>query len=284
MLSPVQPAKEAFGARLRDIRRDANLTGRALALQTGMHFTKVSRLEHGKQNPSEGDIWAWCRACDAEDQISDLIATLRGIEGMYREWRRQLRTGLRLLQESDVPLYEKTKLFRIYEHTVFPGLFHTAEYAAAVLSCWVEFMGIPNDVTEAVTVRIERQRVLYVGEHRFAFVLAEQVLRTRVGTAETMLGQLDRLLAVMSLPRVSVGIIPAIAERRNWSQVSFWIFDDSLVQIETVSAGLDISQPRELTLYAHMFDQLRESAVYGREARELITAAIGELVQQGETS
>src|SRR5262249_551976 len=105
MSDSVAQAKEAFGARLRDIRRDANLSGRELALHTGLHFTKVSRLEHGKQNGSEGDIRAWCRVCGAEDQIPELVAILRGIEGMYREWRRHTRAGLRLLQESVVPLY-----------------------------------------------------------------------------------------------------------------------------------------------------------------------------------
>jgi hypothetical protein len=145
-------------------------------------------------------------------------------------------------------------------------------------------MGIPNDVDKAVAIRLERQRVLSAGEHRFACVLAEQVLRTRVGTIDTMLGQLDRLLTVMSLPSVSVGIIPAMAERHNWAQVPFWIFDDSLVQIETVSAGLSISQPREVILYARMFDQLRESAVYGHDARNLVAAVIGTFAQQGEAT
>ncbi|MCA1672584.1 MAG: hypothetical protein LC799_10395, partial [Actinobacteria bacterium] len=46
------------------------------------HFTKISKLEHGAQAPSEQDIRAWCRACDAEEQIPDLIATVRAIESM----------------------------------------------------------------------------------------------------------------------------------------------------------------------------------------------------------
>ena len=52
-----------------------------------------------------------------------------------------------------------------------------------------------------------------------------QVLRTRVGDADVMAGQLDRLLAVMSLPRVRIGIIPAAGERHSLTQGSFWMFD-----------------------------------------------------------
>ena len=51
--SQVQQAREAFGTRLREIRKDANLTGRALASSSGIHFTKVSRIENGRQSPSE---------------------------------------------------------------------------------------------------------------------------------------------------------------------------------------------------------------------------------------
>jgi transcriptional regulator with XRE-family HTH domain len=45
----VQQAKEAFGARLRELRQEASLTGRALAQLTGLHYTKISRVENGRQ-------------------------------------------------------------------------------------------------------------------------------------------------------------------------------------------------------------------------------------------
>ncbi len=277
--TPVKQVREALGARLREIRVDTNLTGRALAAVCGWHFTKVSKLEHGSQAPSEQDIRLWCRACDAEDQVPDLIATVRAIETMYIEWQRNLRAGLKSLQTSSVPLYERTKLFRGYENTVIPGLFHTAEYAAAIFRFWNEFLDLRNDVDEAVAARMERQRVLYTGNRRFAFVLEEQTLRTRVGDTDVMLGQLDRLLAVMSLPRVSLGIIPASGERRCLAQGSFWIFDEGRVKVEGVSAGLDITQPREIAVCVKAFDLLHQSAVYGKTARELIQRALTELEQ-----
>jgi transcriptional regulator with XRE-family HTH domain len=48
-----QQARESLGLRLRVIRKDAGLTGRALATAIGCHFTKVSRIENGNQAPSE---------------------------------------------------------------------------------------------------------------------------------------------------------------------------------------------------------------------------------------
>jgi hypothetical protein len=108
------------------------------------------------------------------------------------------------------------------------------------------------------------------------------VLRTRVGDADVMTGQLDRLLAVMSLPRVSVGVIPAAGERHSLTQGSFWMFDDSRVRIETVSASLTVTQPRDIALYSRVFELLERSAVHGRQARQLISRAIGDLTDDAK--
>lgn len=269
----IQEAREAFGARLRELRQQASLTGRALADRTGLHFTKVSRVEHGKQGLTDDEIHAWTAACGATEQVPDLIAMARSVDSLYREWRRQMRTGLRLMQETAVRRYERSRLLRIYEHTVLPGLLQTPGYSNASMSQWVRFMGIPDDHEAATAARLANQRVLRGGPvRRFVFLLEEQALRTRFDGPEVMVEQLDHLLSVLALPRVSVGIIPAMAERPYVSQVPFWIWDDTKVIIETISAELEITREDEVALYAAAFDLLRQSAVYGSQARALITA------------
>lgn len=282
LTTPVQQARESLGARLREIRKDARLSARALAATSGIHHTKVSKIENGARSPSEEDIRAWCAACGADDQVPDLIATVRHIEAMYHEYRRQMQAGMKHLQESSIPLYEQTSLFRIYDTTVVPGLFTTAEYAAALFRFWQAFMGLKDDVDAAVEARMERQRVLYTGDRQFRVVIEEQVIRTRVGDADVMAGQLDRLMAVMSLPRVSIGIIPAGGVRHSLTQGSFWMFDDSRVRIETVSASLNVTQPRDIALYARVFELLHQSAVHGREARQLIGRVLRDLTEDSE--
>jgi transcriptional regulator with XRE-family HTH domain len=275
-----QQAREAFGTRLREIRLDAGLTARALAKLAGWHFTKVSKLEHGTRRPSRDDIRAWCRYCQAEDQVMDLIATARSIDAMYTEWSRRMRAGMKHFQDSLRPLYEQTLLFRVYETTFIPGLLNTAGYAAAILEFWAGLMNLPADTETAVAARMDRQAVLYAGKRRFSFVIEEQALRARVGGAQVMAGQLDRLLALMSLPTISLGVIPNAGERYALAQGSFWIFDDTRVQVETVSAGLDITQPAEISLYAQVFDLLQRSAVHGHDARDLIRCALDDLSQE----
>lgn len=279
--SAAKQAQEELGVRLRELRKDAGLSGRALAAATGQHFTRVSKIENGVQPPTDRDIRIWCRACGAEDQIPDLIATARAIESAYVEFRRQARAGMkRVLGPHTINHYERTTFFRIYEHNVIPGIFQTADYSAAMLSFWIDFLGTTNDLNDAVAARMERQRVIYQGDKRFVVVLEEQALRTWFGDAATQAGQLNRLLTMMSLPNVSVGIIPMMTERAAVGSVGFWILDESMVALETPTANIEVTRPREIHLYARMFEHLKGSAVHGKQARALVTAALDELTSQ----
>jgi transcriptional regulator with XRE-family HTH domain len=272
-----QEARESFGLRLREIRKDAGLSGRTLATLAGWHFTKVSKLEAGKQNPSNADIRAWCRHCSAEDQIPDLIATLRNIESQYVEWRRALRAGTRRRQELQRKWEHESQLLRIYEPLLIPGLLHTAAYAAKIVRTAVSFYEIPDDVEQSVETRLARQDALYSGIRRFHVVIGEQALKTRLGDVEVMQGQLGRLLEASTLPRLRLGIVPAGAVHEVWPIHGFWIFDQRMVRVETYTAELTVTQPREVGLYEKAFDGLSRSAVYGQEARTLITQALREL-------
>ncbi|TCC32668.1 helix-turn-helix domain-containing protein [Kribbella speibonae] len=276
--SAAKKAQEALGLRLRSLRLDAGLTARQLADGTGWHFTRISKIENGVQRPTDADIRTWCAVCATDAEAPDLIAQARSIESMYMEFRHRSRTGLKQLMRSPVPLYERTAQFRIYEHNVIPGLFQTAGYIRAMLPFWFSFLGVRNDLEESVAARLERQSVLYDGSKTFSVVLEEACLRTPLGDTETLSAQLDRLLSIMSLPNVSLGIIPALTVRDVIGSAGFWIFDDNLVKLETPTASIEVSQPQEIDLYAKMFDHLRGWAVYGRDARQLILRIQGELV------
>lgn len=120
-----KPAIEALGIRLRDLRRDAALSGRELATQCGWQPSKVSKIEYGKQRPSESDVRDWCLACGFPSEIPDLIAALRAIDAQIVDWRRSFRAGTRRRQRANITAYEKTTLFRIWETAVVAGLLQT---------------------------------------------------------------------------------------------------------------------------------------------------------------
>jgi transcriptional regulator with XRE-family HTH domain len=271
--STVHQARETLGHRLRDLRRDAGLTGVQLAERAGWHSSKVSKIEFGKQTPSEDDIRAWCQHTNADDQVPDLIAAVRHIEAMYVEWRRMLGAGTKRRQRASQKLEAQTRLMRWYEPVLIPGILHTAGYAEAVMRRVIDFYQVHDDLDAGVAARLQRQQILYRGDHRFHFIIAQQVLSTMVGGTDVMIGQLDRLLAVMSLPRVMLGIIPTGADYLVPTN-QFILYDNRLVHVETISAELTITPPREIALYAAAFDALNRQALYGSAARNFITDAL----------
>ena len=158
-----------------------------------------------------------------------------------------------------------------------PGIFQTEAYHRRVLSFWYPFLDAPDDTDAVVAMRAERTAATLVPTKRIAVVLGEQALRTRFGTPEEHAAQLDHLLALMRLPFVSVGVIPADAQRHAVATIGFWIFDNNAVALETPTAAVKVTRPQEIAQYLAMFERLRAESVRGREATDLVAAVLASL-------
>jgi transcriptional regulator with XRE-family HTH domain len=267
-------ARASLGIRLRDIRRDAGLSGTDLARLTGWQPSKVTKIEHGRQTPSEDDLRVWCEHCRSLAELPDLVAAVRSIETQFAEWRRVIRSGIRRRQQASAAVYEKARLFRIYEPSVVPGLLQTRDYAVSVLSTSISFFRVPDDAEEGADARIERQRVLTHGDRWFHMLIGEQALHVNVGGADVMAAQLRHLLGLLRLPRLRVGIIPIDVPYRVPLNNGFWLLDDELVQFDTYTAELSLIRPDEIALYGRAFERLAALAVYGAEAERIIGQAL----------
>jgi len=262
---------------LRDIRRDAGLSSTQLAAVTGWRPPKISKIEHGKQTPSEADLSVWCAACCAQNELPDLVAAVRSIETQFAEWRRILRTGTKRRQEASAKAYEKARLFRIWEPAVIPGLLQTMSYAKAVLSITIDFFQLPDDAEQGAEARLKRQRVLAEEDRRFHIIMGEQTLHTNVGGAEVMIEQLHYLLDLLKFPHLRLGIVPLDAAYRVPLHNGFWVLDEALVQFDTYTAELSLIRPDEISIYARAFERLAALATYGVEVRTMIAAAASRL-------
>ncbi|MCX5346190.1 helix-turn-helix domain-containing protein [Streptomyces atratus] len=275
--SSAQGAREALAVRLQHLRKDAGLTGKELSARCGWHPAKTTRIQKGAAAPSDTDIRSWCAACGADDQADDLIATARAVDSMYMEWRRLHRNGMRQVQEDWYALHEQTRHCRVYLSSLPPGFLQTPAFATALMNQITTFQGTPDDVAEAVAARVARSRFLYEGGHRYVVLMEESVLRYRTADPEAMRGQLRHLMSVMPLASLSLGIIPFTAQRTVWPLEAFYVHDDTMAVVETLTAEIKVTQPRELADYAKAFAGLAEMAVYGDTARALIRAAIDAL-------
>ncbi|GAB2520828.1 helix-turn-helix transcriptional regulator [Nocardia heshunensis] len=249
------------------------MSGRVLAERARWHESKVSKIEHGIRPPSEADVRTYCEILETPEQLPDLLATIRNIDSAHVEWRRVLSAGTRRGQHALTKLAERTKLMRVYQPYVVPGLLQTADYARAILRQAIDFYRIPDDLEDGVAKRMERQRILYSGDRRFHILMGEQALSTGVADAGVMTGQLDRLTAIIGLPRVTFGIVPAEAYCPA-PAMNFVMYDRSMVMVEGVTAELKVTQPREIAIYGHAFDTLARQAATGDAARALIRNAI----------
>lgn len=273
MTESVHQQRESLGARLREIRFGAGLSGAELARRNHWDPSKVSKLEYGKIKPSREDLEAYCRDCGAEDQLADLLATRQNIDTAYLEWRKILSTGTKRRQQASIKWESEARILRSFEPVLIPGLLQTADYAAGILRKVIDFQQIPNDLDQGVSKRMERQAILYQRDHLFHFIIAEQALYTTVGDDQTMIGQMDRLLAVQGMPRVTFGIIPFMAPFET-ATTSFLMFDSKMVLVEGITAELNITQPREIKVYHRTFDVLANQSVTGDAARALIREAL----------
>lgn len=279
-VSNVHEARLALGKRLRELRSTAGLSGRQLAESLSWPASKVSKIENGRQTPSDDDIRAWTSATGQEHQTDALLATLHTLEIQHAEWQRILRAGIRPRQNELLDLDLRTRLFRTFEATVIPGLLQTAEYARIRFAESIRVFRLKNDINEAVQGRVQRQEILYRPDKRFHFVLTEAALRMRLCPPEIMLGQLDRLISFSALPNVRLGVIGFNTQYATSPWHGFWLYDQDRVVVETYSAALTLTQPQEIELYARVFDELAAVASYGRAARAIINSVGDDLTAE----
>ena len=125
MSTQVEEALQALGARLRGFREDAGFAG-------GPAFARATSWQ--------------CEKTGQGDQLGDLVAIVRHVDELWLEWRRQLQTGVEKRQRQAIPVYAKTKVFRIWHPTLIWGTLQTADYAAEVFQQGNCFSSRPRPV------------------------------------------------------------------------------------------------------------------------------------------
>ena len=142
------------------------------------------------------------------------------------------------------------------------GLLQTSEYAREFLhlACGPLSYGQDEDeIDRMVAKRMQRQHVLYQPAKRVQLVMLEGALRARVVSAPTLVGQLDRLLAVIGLPTLDLGIIPFEAAVPVFPLSGFRLYDD-LVIVESIMGEQQLAEADDVARYEKYLELVRDAA------------------------
>ncbi len=277
--SSAQAARERLAGQLRELRLAAGLSGREFAQAAGCQPSKVSQIEKAVRSASMADVRLWCRVCSATpERTADLLAEQAAAARLwsaYRDLGRQ--TGLNATQKLLTgDIWERVRDYRTYQTKVIPGHLQTPAYMTGILTAVRREREVEgDDVADAVAERLSRQDYMRRTDRQFHFVIEEPVLWFRNFSVTVQRAQLTHLLTAMTIPSVSLGIIPMHPRRRaHRPRESFEIFDARQVNIEMLTGLLTLTYADEVRAYVRAWDELDSIAVHHADARGLIRRAL----------
>lgn len=240
---------------------------------------KISRLENGHVPVRAPDLTALMHRYRIEDtetreRLSALArrANRRRRDGWWHDYGSVLGDAYR----DQIELEAICDRVRTYESQLVPGLLQTAEYGRAVTVASRAWQ-TPEQIDQFVQVRITRQQRL-TGEAPLSLwaVLAEGVLRQRVGGPAVMGAQLDHLVSMADLPNVTLQVLPFSRGAHSgmfgpYVLLSFpQVTSLDLVLTETPTGNIWMEREPEVAYYRELFDDARTSALPPTESLALI--------------
>ncbi|MFJ5862930.1 helix-turn-helix domain-containing protein [Streptomyces parvus] len=252
-----------LAAMLRNLRKQAGLSGDRLAARCNMSQSKVSRIENGKVRPSLVDIERILRALDAPPALVAEVSVLARIAATeWQDARSMRRKGLDKKQLELAGLEAASTDFRFFLLSMLTALLSTPEYIRASLA------HIPGGHGNTVAKKLERQEVLYDRRKRFTFLVTEQAARSPFVSADAMAVQLDRLASLSRLPHVRLGVLPMGTRLPGCPLNTFTVYDEALATVETTTGVMVFRDPRDVRMYLDEFAGYEDCALFGEEAQD----------------
>ncbi|MBD0670469.1 helix-turn-helix domain-containing protein [Streptomyces sp. CBMA156] len=198
-------------ATLRSARLNLGVKQGVVATGGNMSASKLSKLERGLALPQQRDV--------------ELLADLYGLRPTEKAWlillTRQAqqppewqRAGLVVppFMGQLVGLEPAAERLWTFEADLISGLLQTEGYMRAVMASSQPPLDA-GEIEERVELRLYRQAKLFANLPECIFVLDESMLRRRIGSRETMVEQLDRLIEVAENPLIQIRVLPLDGEQ-----------------------------------------------------------------------
>ena len=285
MARPINPSvpKRQLGLALAGLREAAGKSREDAAGVVECSESKISRIERGHVG---------VRASELRDLLN-----FYGVTGQQRTELEELARGTRRRRPRTtygkalpdwfrryVNLEEAASEIRTYDGELVTGILQTENYARAITRA--SPLHRPEDVDRLVQARIARQaRLTSDNPPQMWVVMAEGVLRTRVGGREIMRAQLDHILEVGHLPNVTIQVTPFSSGAHASSGINFSLlrFPDEVgvdvVYLEDLTSASYLDKPDDpqRQQYVLVFNHLTAGALSPTESLELVDTVKQEL-------
>ncbi|GAB2658250.1 helix-turn-helix transcriptional regulator [Saccharopolyspora gloriosae] len=272
------PAARALGAELRDARKRAGLSLRALAERLAAAKTQLSRWETGTSVPASEHVASFLTALGVTgDEYERILEQARNTDS--RSW---VSSGIPGVQKELASLVEfESTATRITEVAplLIPGLLQTPDYMHASMA------QLPDDQIRArILTRMERRTVLTKdGAPEFTALIGEAALREPLGGPAAMAAQLKHIEAEAAThPNVAVQVIPSGSQSFHAAHAGQFILlhfpkADPIVQIDHYNSLVFLNGPRDISAHADAVEQLQAIALSEGDSLNFIAAIRTEL-------
>lgn len=270
--------RRRVGLVLRRLREGAELSCEEVGEKLGWSGSKVSRIETGRVTVSQPDVERLLDLYGRRDpaERDELLALVR--QASQKGWWQAYGDALSSPYATYIGLEAEATTIRTYEAQLVSGLLQTAEYARAVMRAATP-TDSADEIEQRAAVRMARQALLTRDDspHLWA-VLDEAVLRRPVGGREVMGRQLRHLVQAVSLPNVTLQVLPFDAGAHAAMEGAFSILDfpedahPDVVYLEEKTTGAFLEDPEEIAGYSMAMEYLRAVALGPDQSVEFITA------------
>ncbi|MFM9442598.1 helix-turn-helix domain-containing protein [Streptomyces acidiscabies] len=257
-----------LGRRLQDLRRAAKFSSQEAGARLHIAHTTVIRMEQAKVALKWTMVKAMLELYGVEEPEAKEFLAL-AVRANEPGWWQRFRDALPDWFGVHVSLENAATHIRGYEPHVVPGLLQTADYARAVLSL-NRPRPAPEELDRRVCLRMERQALLTRDDPPPPFLwvlLDETVLRRPVGEPAVLRAQIEHLLEIITLPNVTLQVIPFVAGLHPGAFGPFTIFRFSMpdfpdiVGVDTLSSASYSEEKNNVALHREVFDHMSVQAL-----------------------
>lgn len=253
--------RKILGDRLRLMREDAGLTLRDLKDEVGFPDSYLSRMETGKQLPSE--------------KMAEALDRYFNTKGLFSQL-------LKLAHDSVVPGYgldflakePSAERIQVFASSVIPGLLQSEEYAYELLR-----RSLPGKSEETlrdlVSLRIDRQGIFNREKPPFYWaIIDEAALKRKIGGAKRMAEQLHHLLQALRHPHVTMQVLPFSEGAHPMLGGSLTLLTllkgETIAYVESFDSGELVESTKKVIEHTQRFDVARSLALPEEKSTDLI--------------